>query len=95
MAGGSDSRRRCSSDAIQRRVDRACLRAKAALQEVITGVSSQNVKLDELYSFAGAKHPDEQESDLDKVGRHWARCAMARKVWFVERQEARASRGPE
>jgi len=63
---------------VQRWVDRACLQAKAAEQEVITGVSTQNVELDELYSFAGAKHPDAQESDLDEVGRHWTHCAMAR-----------------
>jgi transposase-like protein len=63
---------------IQRWVDRACLQAKAADQEVITGVSTQNVELDELYSFAGAKHPDAQESDLDEAGRHWTHCAMAR-----------------
>jgi hypothetical protein len=34
---------------VQRRVDRACSQAKAADQEVITGVSTQNVELDELY----------------------------------------------
>jgi hypothetical protein len=30
------------------------------------------------YSFAGAKHPDEQENDLEEVGQHWTHCAMAR-----------------
>lgn len=63
---------------VQRWVDLACLQAKAADQEVITEVSTQNVELDELYSFAGEKHPDEQESDLDEVGQHWTHVAMAR-----------------
>jgi transposase-like protein/IS1 family transposase len=63
---------------VQRWVDRACSQAKAADQEVITGVSTQNVELDELYSFAGEKHPDEQESDLQEVGQHWTHVAMAR-----------------
>jgi hypothetical protein len=63
---------------VRRRVDRACFQAKAADREVITGVSTQNVELDELHSFAGAGHPDAQESDLDEVGRHWTHCAMAR-----------------
>jgi hypothetical protein len=34
------------------------MHAKAADQEVITGVSTQSVELNELYSFAGAKNPD-------------------------------------
>jgi len=38
----------------------------------------RNIELDELYSFAGEKHPDEQESDLDEVGQHWTHVAMAR-----------------
>jgi len=59
-------------------VDRACSQAKAADKEVITGVSTQNIELDELHSFAGAKHPDEQEADLDEVGQHWTHVAMAR-----------------
>jgi transposase-like protein len=63
---------------IQRWVERACLQAKAADQKVITGVSTQNVELDELHSFAGAKHPEEQEADLDEVGQHWTHVAMAR-----------------
>jgi len=50
---------------VQRWVDRACLQAKAADQKVITGVSTHNVELDELYSFTGEKHPDEHESDLE------------------------------
>jgi hypothetical protein len=41
---------------------------QSADQEVITAVSTENVELDELYSFAGLKHPDEQESDLEEVG---------------------------
>jgi hypothetical protein len=59
-------------------VDHACSQAKAADQEVITGVSTQNVELDELYSFAGEKRPDEQESDVEEVGQHWTHVAMAR-----------------
>jgi hypothetical protein len=54
------------------------VQAKAADQEVITGVSTQNIELDELYSFAGEKHPDQQESDLEEVGQHWTHVAMAR-----------------
>jgi hypothetical protein len=60
---------------VGRWVDRACSQAKAA---VITVVSTENVELDELYSFAGEKHPDEQESDLEEVGQHWTHVAMAR-----------------
>jgi transposase-like protein/IS1 family transposase len=63
---------------VQRWVDRACSQAKAADQQVITGVSTENVELDELYSFAGKKHPDEQENDLEEVGQHWTHVAMAR-----------------
>src|SRR5215468_9300344 len=63
---------------VGRWVDRSCSQAKAADQEVITGVSTENVELDELYSFAGEKHPDEQESDLEESGQHWTHVAMAR-----------------
>jgi IS1 family transposase len=63
---------------VQRWMDRACLQAKAADRRVIAEVSTENVELDELHSFAGAKHPDEQESDLQEVGQHWTHCAMAR-----------------
>jgi hypothetical protein len=63
---------------VQRWIERACEQAKAADRKVITDVSTENVELDELYSFAGAKHPDEQENDLDEVGQHWTHCAMAR-----------------
>jgi transposase-like protein/IS1 family transposase len=63
---------------IQRWVDRACVQAKAADKKVITGVSTENIELDELHSFAGAKHPDDQEADLDEVGQHWKHIAMAR-----------------
>jgi len=38
---------------VGRWVARSCSQAKAADQEVITGVSTQNVELDELYSFIG------------------------------------------
>ena len=42
---------------VQRWVDRVCLQTKAADQKVITGVSTQYVELDELYSLAGTKRP--------------------------------------
>jgi IS1 family transposase len=38
----------------------------------------RNVELDELYSFAGEKHPAKQENDLEEVGQHWTHIAMAR-----------------
>jgi IS1 family transposase/transposase-like protein len=63
---------------VQRWIERACLQARAADQEVIAQVSAENVELDELHSFAGAKHPDEQEPDLDEIGQHWTHCAMVR-----------------
>lgn len=63
---------------IQRWGDRDCVQAQAADKKVITGVSTENVELDELHSFAGAKHPDDQEADLDEVGQHWTHVAMAR-----------------
>jgi transposase-like protein len=63
---------------VQRWIERACAQAKAADRQVITGVAAENVELDELYSFAGAKHPDEQENDLEQVGQHWTHIAMAR-----------------
>ena len=63
---------------VGRWIDRSCSQAKAADQEVITGVWTENVELDELYSFAGEKHPDDQESDLEEIGQHWTHVAMAR-----------------
>lgn len=63
---------------VQRWVERACVQARSADQKVITSVSAENVELDELHSFAGEKHPDEQESDLEEVGQHWTHVAMAR-----------------
>lgn len=63
---------------VQRWVDRACVQAKAADEQVVTGVSAENVELDELHSFASEKHPDEQENDLEEVGQHWTHIAMAR-----------------
>src|SRR5262249_6514185 len=63
---------------VQRWIERACLQAKAADREVIIGVVAENIELDELYSFAGAKRPDEQEDDLEQMGQHWTHCAMAR-----------------
>lgn len=63
---------------VQRWVERASVQAQAADQKVITNVSTENVELDELHSFAGSKHPDEQEDDLNEVGQHWTHCAMER-----------------
>jgi IS1 family transposase len=63
---------------IQRWVERASIQAQAADWKVITNVSTENVELDELHSFAGSKHPDEQEDDLNEVGLHWTHCAMER-----------------
>ena len=63
---------------VQRWVERASLQAQAADQEVIVNVTTENVELDELHSFAGAKHPDEPEADLAEVGQHWTHVAMAR-----------------
>jgi hypothetical protein len=37
---------------VQRRIERACLQAKAADREVITGDVAENIELDELYGFA-------------------------------------------
>jgi hypothetical protein len=45
---------------VQRWIDRASKQAKATDKKVITGDSTDNVKLDELHSFAGTKHPNEQ-----------------------------------
>jgi len=63
---------------VQRWAERAKLQAAAADRKVITNVRAENVELDELHGFAGAKHPDEQEADLDEVGQHWTHVAMAR-----------------
>ena len=63
---------------VRRWLDRACLQATAADRDVITEISTENVELDELHSFAGAKHPDALESDTGEVGQHWTHCAMAR-----------------
>jgi|SRR5215204_524202 len=63
---------------IQRWVERACVQAQAADQHIIAQVSAANVELDELHSFAGAKHPDEEEFKADEIGPHWTHCAMVR-----------------
>ena len=63
---------------VQRWVGRACSQAQAADQALITNVQADNVELDELYSFVGAKHPDESGGDLDEVGQHWPHCALVR-----------------
>jgi hypothetical protein len=62
---------------VQRWIERACLQARAADREVITGVVAENIELDELYSTAFAKRLDDQE-DRSQVGQHWTHCAMAR-----------------
>jgi len=63
---------------VQRWVGRACAQAQAADQALITNVQTDNVELDELYSFAGAKHPDAAECAPSEVGQHWPHCALAR-----------------
>ncbi len=63
---------------IQRWVERGRDQAISADKKVITNVSTDNIELDELHGFAGEKHPDEQESDLEEVGQHWTHIAMAR-----------------
>ena len=63
---------------VQRWIERASLQAKAADQQVIAQVSAANVELDELHSFAGAKHPDGLQQDPDEIGQHWTHCAMVR-----------------
>ena len=63
---------------VQRWVERASVQAQAADQALITNVQTEHVELDELYSFAGSKHPDQAASDLDEVGQHWPHCALAR-----------------
>lgn len=67
---------------VQRWGKRACAQAQAADQEVITGLSTENVELDELYSFAGEKHPDEP-GDPDEIGQHWTHIAMARESRLI------------
>jgi transposase len=62
---------------VQRWVGRAATQAQAADQAVIAQVSTSDIELDELYSFAGTKHPD-QAADPEVVGQHWTHCAMAR-----------------
>ncbi|NOT64282.1 MAG: hypothetical protein HOP19_29040 [Acidobacteria bacterium] len=70
---------------VQRWVARAALQAQAADQKVITHVTTENIEWDELYSFAGAKHPDEAAGDPAEVGQHWTHCAMAResRLWLA------------
>jgi transposase-like protein len=66
------------STTVQRWIERASQQAKAADREVITEVVAENIELDELHSFAGAKPPGEQEANLDEVGQHWTHVAMVR-----------------
>lgn len=72
---------------VQRWVARAAAQAQAADQKILTKVTTDNVELDELDSFAGAKHPDEATTAaaLAEVGQHWTHCAMAResRLWLA------------
>jgi hypothetical protein len=63
---------------VQRWVARACSQARTADKKMIKGVSAENIELDELHSFAGAKHPGEQEQNEPEIGQHWTHCAMER-----------------
>jgi hypothetical protein len=63
---------------VQRWIARACKQARTADEKVIKGVSSENIELDELHSFAGTKHLSEQEKDEAEIGQHWTHCAMER-----------------
>jgi len=62
---------------IWRWVKRAGEQGQAADARVISQVRAENIELDELASFAGAKQPDE-EDDPAEVGQHWTHCALAR-----------------
>lgn len=62
---------------VQRWIERACAQAQAADREVIANVITENVELDELYSFAGGKQPDEEDNPAE-IGQHWTHIAMAR-----------------
>jgi hypothetical protein len=68
---------------VQRWVGRARDQAQAAEKKVITKATAENVELDELYSFAVTKRPDEQEDDLEEVGSHWTHIAMARESRLI------------
>lgn len=58
-------------------VGRAATQAQAADQQTLDQVSAAAIELDELYSFAGVKHPDSGD-DSEVLGQHWTHCAMAR-----------------
>ena len=62
---------------VQRWLGRTAVQCQAADQKVIRQVTAENVELDELASFAGAQHVDEQD-DRAEVGQHWTHCAMVR-----------------
>jgi IS1 family transposase len=62
---------------VQRWVDRASIQAQAADQALLDRVTAADIELDELYSFAGLKHPD-SEADPEVEGQHWTHCAMVR-----------------
>lgn len=62
---------------VQRWIDRAAVQGKAADRKVLDQVTAQNIELDELASFAGAKQVEEQD-DRGEVGQHWTHCAMVR-----------------
>lgn len=63
---------------VQRWIERACEQAKAADQKIITGVRTENVELDEIYSFVGAKRTDQRGDTLNEVGQYWTHYAIAR-----------------
>ncbi len=62
---------------VGRWIERAAEQGQAADQAVIVQVKTENIELDELASFAGAKRADEQD-DPSEIGQHWTHCAMAR-----------------
>jgi hypothetical protein len=62
---------------VQRWIERANEQGQAADGQVLIEIKTENIELDELASFAGAKRPDE-EDDLEQVGQHWTHGAMAR-----------------
>jgi hypothetical protein len=53
---------------VGRWVNRAYLQAKAADHEVITGVSTQNIELDELYSFGRRPTHTRVSDEIGGVG---------------------------
>jgi hypothetical protein len=51
-------------------------------------VSTDNVELDELHGFAGEKHPDEQENDLEYADAAFQKLLQSvPEALFIERQD--------